>query len=178
MHGLRSAVLEIASTWNGLPIGAGEGSAVRFSEATGGGLLLEIEAPFHGDPAPAAFPGPTDRLYDYEVVEIFVRGDDPELYTEVELSPHGHHFVLRFDGVRNAALRAAQIPYAARVEAGHWRGVAYLPTALTPAGELHANAYAVHGPPGQRRYLAAHPVPGERPDFHQPDLFRRLFQDP
>jgi hypothetical protein len=177
MHALRTAILEIATTWNGLAIGAGERTTVRVSEATGGGLLLEIEAPFHGDPPPPALPGPTDRLYDHEVVEVFLRGNELALYTEVELSPHGHHFVLRFDGVRNVIVRAAQIPYAARVEGRRWRGLAYLPAALVPAGALHANAFALHGPAGERRHLAAVPVPGERPDFHRPELSRRLFPE-
>ncbi len=37
-----------------------------------------------------------------------------------------------------------------------------------------ANAYAVHGQDKGRRYLAAFPVPGETPDFHQSHYFRSM----
>jgi hypothetical protein len=38
----------------------------------------------------------------------------------------------------------------------------------------HVNAYAIHGQAAARCYQAAFPVPGERPDFHQPRFFGRL----
>ena len=180
MRPLRSAVLTVETA--ATPI------RVRVSEATGGGLLVEVEAPYFGDPAPPTFPGPTDRLFEFEVVELFLAQEsDPSRYLEVELSPHGHHFVLAFEGVRNAVAKAIQIPYAAQLDGERWRGVAFLSTEWVPEGELLANAFAAHGSGGGsgacsgagRRFLSAWPFPGEqpgdRPNFHRPHAYPRLF---
>ena len=176
MRDLRSRILSIASSWDGAPLAEPEIARIRVAEATGGGLLLEVAAPFRGDRRPAAFPGPTDRLYEFEVVELFVASAaDPARYLEVELSPHGHHFVLRFEGVRNAVEKALQIPYAATIEGSSWRGWAFLAAELVPEGDLLANGFAIFGPADARRHLAAFPLPGERPNFHQPAAFPPLF---
>ena len=40
-----------------------------------------------------------------------------------------------------------------------------------PPSPWRANAYRIHGPPDARAYLAATPLPGPQPDFHQPQRF-------
>lgn len=168
----RTAVLTIET--------AGGSAHVRVSEATGGGLLLEVDAPYFDDPAPPGLPGPTDRLYEFEVVELFLAQEtDPARYLEVEMSPHGHHFVLAFEGVRNAVAKAIQIPFSARIEGNRWQGIGYLSVEWVPRGELTANAFAVHGSGAQRRFRSARPFPGDRPgdrpNFHRPHAYGRLF---
>jgi hypothetical protein len=178
MRPLRSTTLTVASNWGGSAVAERDVTTVRVAEATGGGLIVEIDAPFRGDAAPASLPGPTDRLYEFEVVELFLAAaEHPERYLEVELSPHGHHFVLRFEGVRNAAEKALQIPYTARIEGERWRGAAFLAAELLPPGECTANAFALSGPAGARRHSLAHPLPGARPNFHQPEAYPPLFPD-
>jgi hypothetical protein len=176
MRPLRTALLTIATD--------GGDASVRVSEATGGGLMVEVDAPFFADPAPPTFPGPTDRLYEFEVVEIFfAAASDPNRYLEVELSPHGHHFVLAFEGVRNAVAKAIQIPYAARIEtlAKRWSGAAFVPADWLPAGELLGNAFAIHHPGAARTFRQAFPFPhepeGAAPNFHQPHAYPRLFPE-
>ncbi|MGD8859023.1 MAG: hypothetical protein PVI30_03370 [Myxococcales bacterium] len=52
-------------------------------------------------------------------------------------------------------------------EGGCWSARAELPRAQLPHPVTRANAYAIHGAGRERRHLAAHPVPGEAPDFHR-----------
>lgn len=134
------------------------------------GLRLEIEAPFHDDPPPAAPPGPTPALWEHEVVEVFLLAPD-ERYLEVELGPHGHHLVLALRGRRRIEREQLAIGYHAIRSGGRWQGEAAVPAALLPRGADHWNAYAIHGTGSHRRYLAHAPVPGEQPDFHRLDAF-------
>ena len=72
-------------------------------EGDGDDLIVKIEAPFFGDPAPGGGkPGEAFfKLWEYEVVEaFFLNGADK--YLEVEFGPHGQHIVLLLDGRRNA----------------------------------------------------------------------------
>lgn len=144
-------------------------------------LRIEIEAPYFGDEAPAAPVGPTDRLWEHEVCEIFI-ADDAERYLEVELSPHGHHLVIELAGVRRAVRSLLPISYVARIELavpradgsggeplGRFFGDARVPWAYLPAAATRVNAYAIHGPANRRCYHAHSPTSpqgGEVADFH------------
>jgi hypothetical protein len=174
-------ILTIERLWNGADALERERAAVAVGWVPGG-LRIEVDAPFHGDPAPPARPGPCDRLWEFEVVEVFLAGASspgaPQPYTEVELSPHGHYLVLRLLGVRNPVDLALPLAFRAEIEGARWRGRAVVPFAYLPAGELIGNAYSIHGVGPRRRYLAAHAVPGERPDFHQLQHFAPLALGP
>jgi hypothetical protein len=167
--------LSIDRTWNGEP--ARDGEIVRLAlRRRAAALEVVVDAPWHRDPPPPAAPGPTDRLWEFEVVELFVAGADPGVprYTEIELSPYGHHLVLRFVGVRNAVDRGLQLGFAAERHGRRWSGRAVVPARYLPAAPWRANACAIHGTGDSRRYLAAQPLPGPTPDFHQPERFEAL----
>jgi hypothetical protein len=174
MHEL-GAELTIRETWDGQSARPDEVVRLRLRRR-GRGIEVDVEAPFHGDTPPPALPGPTDRLWEFEVVELFVAGGDgePPRYLEVELSPHGHHLVLRFLGVRNAVDRALQLAFTAERKDGRWTGRAVVPAHYLPPEPWRANAFAIHGTGSGRRFLAAHPLPGAGPDFHQPGRFPPL----
>jgi len=161
----------IANGWDGSSATTGESARIRLGRHRGG-LVIEVEAPFHGDPPPPARPGPTDRLWEFEVVELFVAESAPPEgaveYTEIELSPHGHHLVLRFLGVRNVVDRALPLSFRAQVDGSRWSGRAVVPANYLPPEPWRANAYAIHGQGSGRRFLAAYPLPGPKPDFHRP----------
>jgi hypothetical protein len=167
--------LIIDQTWDGETARSEETARVTLRRR-GGGLEVLVDAQWHGDPPPPAAPGPTDRLWEFEVVEVFVAGADPGVprYTEIELSPFGHHLVLRFVGVRNAVDRGLQLAYSAERSDGRWTGRAVVPARYLPAQPWTANAFAIHGPRDGRRYLAAHPLAGAAPDFHHPERFPAL----
>ncbi len=166
-------MLVVAQTWDGQSIDAAEQAIVRIARAATH-LTIDVSAPFHGDPAPAGRPGPTDELWNHEVVELFLANGDH--YTEIELSPHGHYLVLRLEGRRQPVERLLPMSYKARIDRrrDRWEGLAHLPLDLLPDEPWTSNAYALHGVGAARRYLACWPVPGPEPDFHQLESFRPL----
>jgi hypothetical protein len=138
------------------------------------GLEIRIRAPFYGDPLPPdTAPGPVDGLWEHEVVELFVSGSD-DRYTEIELSPSGHHLVLQFAGVRRPVARLLDIKFTAKVEGDQWTGTAQIPAPLLPPKPWRINATAIHGSGAERVYLSWVALPGAAPDFHQPALFRPI----
>ena len=164
--------LAIASLWSGEPCREGERVAVTLTRVPDGSVLLSIDAPFHGDPPPAGEPGPTWGLWEHEVVEVFIAGPEGEdrPYTEIELGPHGHHLVLQLRGIREVHRTRLPLSYLCGRRGARWRGVALLDPDLLPEPVAY-NAYAIHGTGPDRRYLAAHPVPGDAPDFQRLDCF-------
>lgn len=169
----------IASTWDGDSIPSDERATVTLEFALGGDLRVFVHAPLHGDPPPPGPPGPTPGLWEYEVVELFVAEsapDDSVRYLEIELSPHGHHLVLRLQGVRNVVEQGFDLDYRTQIDAasGRWSGEAVVPVAWLPPTPHRVNAFALHGRGDARRYLAWSPLPGRCPDFHQPGRFPRV----
>jgi hypothetical protein len=164
--------IRIARLWNGEPARADE--AVRLTlERSPEELTIAIDAIFHGDPPPGAAIGSTDRLWEHEVVELFLLGDDDH-YLELEFGPHGHYLALALHGARHVAASGMPLDFAAVRTNGDWHGRGRVPARLIPAGVRAFNAYAIHGRAASRRYLAAHPLGGTAPDFHQLQSFAPL----
>ena len=165
--------LDITQTWDGLPARTNEAVGLVLSRDTAGSWLLEIDAPFHGDPAPAARTGSTPALWNHEVVEIFLLAP-PDHYLEVEIGPHGHHLVLELRGVRRPTREGLPLDLQVERAGDRWRARARIDSGLVPAGVTRVNAYAVHGEGSRRRHLAFSAVPGETPDFHRLGQFAAL----
>ncbi len=166
------STIAIDRTWDGGSAAAGERVLLALIWAADR-LTVRVDAPFHDDPPPAAPPGRCDRLWEHEVVELFLvgRGDR---YLEVEFGPHGHYLALGLHGVRRVVDAAISIEFRATVAAGRWAGVGAILRRDLPADLERWNAFAMHGVGPARRYLAAHPLPGPRPDFHRIGAFPRL----
>ncbi len=162
----------VRQLWDGSPLDSSEGATVRVQQAPQT-LSIEIEAALHGDPLPPGAPGPTDGLWDYEVVELFLLATDGT-YFEFELGPAGHWLALYLRGIR----QAERCPLPEHVETqrtkGRWLGSARFPMAAFPSPFLAGNACTIHGAGGGRRYASCAPLPGDKPDFHQPARFPRL----
>lgn len=158
----------VGHTWDGRALAGDERVVLELASADGG-LRVGIEAPFHGDPPPPGPPGDTPGLWNFEVVELFVFGDDGR-YLELEFGPHGHHLVLELHGVRRVVRQVPALEYACAVSEGRWRGVASVPIDLLPVGAARWNAHAIHGTGEGRRHLSAIPAGGARPDFHRPEV--------
>ncbi len=179
----------IASRWDGEPLPASQHAVVELTSAGADTLVVRVDAPYFGEAPPSAAPGPTDRLWEHEVVELFLAADD-ERYLEIELGPHGHHLVLSFESVRKPSRSLLPLDYTltSRVEpaadgggaelvTARWQAVARLPRAYLPARVCRANAYAIHGSEAARCYHAHAPVPGPGVDFHRLECFVPLSLD-
>lgn len=164
--------LQVASTWDGCPLPSTElvDFSVRLDAEC---LLVTVTAPFYADPPPPGSGGEMPGLWEYEVAELFLVGEGGH-YLEIELGPHGHYLLLLLSGVRQVKKHLHPIEFATRISGRHWQATLSLAKDHLPLPFSRANAYAIHGQGSQRRYLAAFPVPGERPDFHQPQFFHCL----
>lgn len=161
--------LVIKRLWDGERARPAERSEVAFALGPEG-LSIEMSAPFHRDPPPLAPPGRTEALWEYEVIELFLANDSGH-YLELEFGPHGHYLALLFSGIRQLSPQDIPVSFQAQIDGESWRGTARVETSYLPSQLRRANAYAIHGQAKNRRFLAAYPVPGPRPDFHQPHLF-------
>jgi hypothetical protein len=107
-------------------------------------------------------------LWHYDVVECFLLGAGGR-YLEIELGARGHFLVLSFHGPR--ARSDAHDGFAPHVEhrsdPGGWQTALVAPWALVPPG-LHALGAFVAA---RGCHLSYAPLPGEAPDFHQPQAW-------
>ena len=164
--------LLVAQTWDGQPAPRGDWVNVELTLGAQT-LLIDIDAPFHGDEAPAGPVGSTPGLWNHEVVELFLLGDD-ERYLEVELGPHGHYLVLELSGRRRVVREHDVLDYRVRHDGMRFRGRAQIPLDWLPSGIARLNAYSIHGPSSARQHLAWRGAPGVRPDFHRLETFGAL----
>jgi hypothetical protein len=164
-------VLTVDRLWDGSAAAPDEMVTVALRDG-GPYLIVEVDAPFHGDPAPPSPPGTLWGLWDHEVVELFISGfGDPVPYFELELGPYGHHLAIQLRGLRNVVARCLPLRVEASIDGDRWRATAWVPREYLPMGPHRANAYTIHGPAADRRYLAWTPVPGAVPDFHRLERF-------
>ncbi len=168
-----SQSLQTSLLWDGCAARRGEIASVVLA-MTGDGLVIEVDAPFHDDPAPGAAIGPSWKLWEHEVVEVFVAAATAPVYVEVELGPHGHHLVLRLEGIRKDVARCLPLDFSATIDGMRWRGRAVVPAGWLPPGapsSWRVNATAIHGRGDARRFLTAARLMAPAPDFHRPDEF-------
>lgn len=110
-----------------------------------------------------------DGLWDYDVVEVFLVGQDGK-YLEVELGAGGQWLVLGFDGVRhrsNDYMDFNPDHRNASATPGTWQSIITIPWEMVPQPLARLNTFAIFN--GQ--HLAMNPVPGKEPDFHQPGTY-------
>ncbi|MEN8258050.1 MAG: hypothetical protein ABFS09_09355 [Thermodesulfobacteriota bacterium] len=164
--------LQIAQTWDGSPVAQADvvDLSVRLTDDE---LTITVAAPFYGDPPPAGGEGELNGLWDYEVVELFLLAANGH-YLEVEMGPHGHYLILLLAGIRQVKKKLHPSHFSTEIVGCRWQATLKLVADHLPTPFTHTNAYAIHGQGVERCYLAAYPVPGERPDFHQPHFFGLL----
>ena len=177
-------LLPIERDWEGRLLPEADRSLVMASLVTDE-LVVTFDVPYFGDPPPPSAAGSTPRLWEHEVVELFI-ADEREHYLELEFGPHGHYLALELRGVRSIVQQGMPLVYAARIELasappavrsgpiGRYRGTARVPMSYLPLPPARGNAYSIHGAPDSRCYHAHAAVPGDRPDFHQLECFTPL----
>lgn len=164
--------VDIEAKWNGRPCTKRERVIVSL-EDDGDSLRIVVDAPFHGDTPPDGPPGSTPGLWNHEVVEVFIAGAAGD-YLELEFGPYGHYLALSFSGVREQSGGPHELRFRTVVLKSAWIGTAQVSRALLPAGPHRLNATTIHGVPGRRRHLSWQVLPGEKPDFHQPEHFAEV----
>ncbi|MFT6818828.1 MAG: hypothetical protein ACJATT_002646 [Myxococcota bacterium] len=163
--------LHIKCDWSGQPLPRKEHVEVSLKRVPGGAEIA-IRAPFYGDPPPNSSPGPTNSLWEFEVVEVFIAGPgSPIPYTEIEVGPAGHHLVLTLHGVRQPTASGLPLHVDAHVDEHTWYATATITDELLPPRPWRVNATAIHGLGTNRAYASTAVLPGDAPDFHQPDVF-------
>ena len=164
--------LIVDKEWNSKKAGIGE--KVSFTiERNALELELQVNANFHNDPAPIAPVGEVDGLWQYEVVELFLLCSNGH-YLEIELGPHGHYLIYYLSGIREVTRTLSPVSCRCTISGSKWSGTLKLSLEDSIQEFTHVNAYAIHGQGMDRRYLAAYPLPGLLPDFHQPEHFHPI----
>jgi len=135
------------------------------------GLLVGVEAPMlHDQNVPEAPMGSrVEGLWEHDVVELFLVGPGHS-YLEIELGAGGHFLALGFDSIRHRSDSYEGFKPVLRFEKTHekiWRSSLTIPWKMIPENLRALNAFAIMA--GQ--FLAYSVVPGEKPDFHQPDRY-------
>lgn len=159
--------LPIERLWNGAP-------SVRVRAAleialVGGALELRSELRQPGAArTPDAVPGTrVANLFEYDVVECFLLGSGGR-YLELELGAAGHFLALSFRARRIRSDEHRSLLPAVSHHAGPdgvRTTVLRVPQQLIPPDLRALGAFAIAG----QSFLAHRPMPGPRPDFHQPD---------
>jgi len=168
-----SASFTITKTWDDRPIDKKDYVHIEllYSE----NLSIKVSAPFYDDPHLPDMthnPGSFDKLYDFEVVEVFLLGED-DRYLEVELGPKGQYLVLELHGYRNVTRYPIDLlNYQSKVSGHIWAGVGVVPHSILPPKISHMNAYAIHGTNETRQYQSLYPAPHNSPNFTAPDFHK------
>lgn len=164
-------ILEVARSWSGELL---ESTVARVElRKDPAGISVEIDASFAHDPAPTSPPGRCWKLWEHEVVELFLLGDQ-ERYLELELGPHQHWLALELKGPRQIVDESLELEVSFWRDDLRWGAGLHIPQALLPPGVRRVNAYAISGRGSTRRHNAWAPVPGPAPDFHRLECFGLL----
>lgn len=174
------ALLVIQQSWDGISLPPKDWVSFSLNYLENGDLEIQISAPFYDDPPPKGAPigkkGSFWGLWEYEVAEIFLVGEDGH-YTELEFSPHGYYLTLRLDAPRSVIAKEEPLQYSAKILGQTWKGHSIVPQNLLPSTIHRVNCFAIHGQNESRRYLCYSPLPHDKPDFHQPDRFPLFSKD-
>jgi len=135
------------------------------------GLVITTRSPVLADQNIPGFPVGirVDGLWNHDVVEIFFVGPGHQ-YLEIELGAGGHFLVLGFDSIRHCSntFRSFDPNLVFDQTNGQiWKSEILIPYKIIPENLRAINAFAILS----GHFLAYAPVPGEKPDFHQPDHF-------
>lgn len=176
--------LPIHTHWNGAPEQNPRLHGDVILSACPEGLLLTMSLPHQEQPRiPAAAVGTrVADLWTYDVVECFLSG--PDGYTEIELGAGGHFLVLCFSAPRVRADACEHLQPSLQFEPHlddpapphlpRWSTRMCLPWKWLPQPITSGNAYVIV----REQYLCFEPLPGPKPDFHQPLRFPPIMLTP
>lgn len=174
----------INKLWDNRPVADNDFIHLQFeygdsNTTKGKDLHIKVQAPFYDDPHinDTVPKGSMDKLWEYEVVEVFLLGSD-EHYLEIEFGPRGQYLLLQLHGYRNVVKSPLYIDhYSAEINNKEWSGSYIIPSTYLPSNLCKFNAYAIHGTDDERQYLSLFPTPFGKykdPDFHRLDYFQKF----
>lgn len=163
--------ITIDHLWNGDPCPDERVRALIELSETSQGLRVKAEAPIlHEQKIPDAPIGArVEGLWQYDVVELFLVGPGHR-YFELELGAGGHFLALSFDSIRHRSNDHAEFHPVLRYEKTPdktWISELTIPQSILPENVRAMNAFVIAA--GQ--FLSMSQLPGDKPDFHQPDFF-------
>jgi hypothetical protein len=163
--------LRIDRLWDGSTCPDDRLWANLFVSQTKEGICVRAQGPMlHEQKIPDAPMGSrVEGLWDYDVIELFLVGPGHQ-YLEIELGAGGHFLVLRFDSIRRRSDSFESFVPILRFEKTGtklWHSSLTIPWYIIPENLRAMNAFAIMA--GQ--FLAYSSVPGEEPDYHQPDRY-------
>jgi hypothetical protein len=154
------------------------------------GLCFDIQACYFQSDPPTAPIGPLWKLWEWEVVELFIVGQEQH-YLELEFSPHGHYLVLKLHTIRNIIQSLISLEYQSSLfpssqfyyssinhhfmKKSQWYGQAIIPFNLLPPPyintteeyDYHINMFMCYQHNNKKQYAFAYPLEGKQPNFHQ-----------
>ncbi|TAL50165.1 hypothetical protein EPN81_03545 [Patescibacteria group bacterium] len=163
--------LQIDRLWDGSTCPDDRLHADAFVSQTKEGILFRVDAPMLYDQKVPDAPMGTrvEKLWEFDVVELFLVGPGHR-YLEVELGAGGHFLALGFDSIRHPCDVFESFSPVLRFEKTSeklWKSSLTIPWKMVPENLRALNAFAIMA--GQ--FLAYSPVPGQQPDYHQPDRY-------
>ena len=159
-------------------------------EHTTNGVAFDVRAPWWQNLAPEGPPRSVWGLWNFEVVEIFIVGDGGR-YLELEINPYGHYLMLMLSAPRKIEQKqmSPKQMHCVRASGGsdlNARQASWSATGLISADDLpvpyrdqemvpywRVNSFWCFSNHAQRYHCCAYPLPGEQPNFHQPQYFPR-----
>ncbi len=125
--------------------------------------------------------------FQFEAVEIFLRANqdsqDNFSYYEIELSPYNQTFLVQIDceNSKKKMLNDVDLQLKSQVTRSNqgWIGEIWLPLdKIKWSGKIEdisGNIFAILGQKPNRNYFSAFTPPQQKPNFHLPELFQKLF---
>ena len=162
--------VRVEKRWNGEDCSREDLHASAWLSQTDDGVVIRVQALVLEDQKmPEAEVGARfDGLWDFDVVEVFLVGDNHH-YLEVELGAGGQWLVLEFDEIRKRSNDHADLqPKFSHIRGDEvWSAEIVIPRDLVPEGFRGMCVFVIAG----GKFLSLVPMPGDEPDFHQPDVF-------
>jgi hypothetical protein len=140
----------------------------------------QAPARIHPDTGGGSF---TPELWKYDVAELFIADADGTGYLEFNLAANGAWWACRFDSVRKAAplqpdFAGSMTTHHDPPQPGSWLAALVVPIAFLKEHISfdfgnRANVAFILNSPDQTLHSASK-LPGNEPDFHQPQAFQHL----
>lgn len=117
-------------------------------------------------------------LWDFDVVEVFVRKQNTEQYLEIQTSPKNQTFALLIEKPREVFHSPKELNFEVEnyIQDNSWEAKLKLNLEDIPGTSsiIEGNCFACLGAKDQREYFALNINTEEQPDFHMPNLFIKL----